>query len=316
MDFFINTIINYWLLVIIIILVLPLLINSIKIIQQSEVMIIERLGKYNRKLTSGINMIIPIIDKPRIFGSSVKIDLREAVYDFPEQSVITKDNVNVTIDALLYYQIFDPVRAMYEIVNLSLAIEKLTQTSLRSLIGGLELDETLSSRDVINSRLQKILDAATDKWGIKVSRVELQDIIPPDSIKEAMEKQMRAERDKRASILESEGQKRSQILESEGFRESEIKRAEGKKQSEVLKAEGESQARITIAEAEAKAIQIIAKVISSNEKNTTNYLIATKYINTLEKMVSGKDNKTVYIPFEATGVLGSLGGIKELLKQK
>lgn len=196
-----------------------------KIVQQSEVMVIERLGKYSRTLNSGINIIWPIIDKPRDilwryivegidekkhirFKQKSKIDLRETVYDFPKQNVITKDNVNVQINALLYFQIMDPVKAMYEIENLPDAIEKLTQTTLRNVIGELELDESLSSRDTINTKLRTILDEATNKWGVKVNRVELQDINPPEDIKEAMEKQMRAERDRRAAVLEAEGQKK------------------------------------------------------------------------------------------------------------
>ncbi|HQJ82182.1 MAG TPA: stomatin-like protein, partial [Bacteroidales bacterium] len=204
-----------------------------KIVQQAETMIIERLGRYNRTLSSGINIIWPVIDKPREiiwryvtededgrkvvrFRTRNRIDLRETVYDFPRQNVITKDNVNVEINALLYFQIMDPARAIYEIENLPDAIEKLTQTTLRNVIGELELDETLSSRDTINSKLRIILDDATNKWGVKINRVELQDINPPQDIKTAMEKQMRAERDRRAAVLEAEGQKRSRILEAEG----------------------------------------------------------------------------------------------------
>uniref|UniRef100_A0A2B4R8S9 Tail-specific protease n=1 Tax=Stylophora pistillata TaxID=50429 RepID=A0A2B4R8S9_STYPI len=250
------------------------------------------------------------------FKGRSRIDLRETVYDFPSQNVITKDNVNVQINALLYFQVMDPVKAVYEIENLPDAIEKLTQTTLRNVVGELELDESLSSRDIINSKLKSILDDATNKWGVKVNRVELQDINPPEDIKEAMEKQMRAERDRRAAVLEAEGEKKSKILEAEGFRESEIKKAEGQKQSEILKAEGEAIARIKISEAEAKAIKIVSEAIDPARKgDSVNYLIATKYIETLEEMVKGKDNKTVYIPFEATSVLSSLGGIKELLKK-
>ncbi len=303
-----------------------------KIVQQAEVMVIERLGKYNRTLHSGINIIWPVIDKPRNitwryvvegmddrkhirFKQKSKIDLRETVYDFPRQNVITKDNVSVQINAILYFQIMDPVKAIYEIENLPDAIEKLTQTTLRNVIGELELDESLSSRDTINTKLRTILDEATNKWGVKINRVELQDINPPEDIKEAMEKQMRAERDRRAAVLEAEGLKRAKILEAEGFRESEIKKAEGEKQSEILKAEGQAQARIRTAEAEAEAIKLVSNAIEDKNGNPINYLVATRYIETLQEMVSGKDNKTVYMPFEATGVLGSLGGIKEMFKQ-
>ncbi|MCB0483326.1 MAG: SPFH/Band 7/PHB domain protein [Flavobacteriales bacterium] len=304
--------------------------NGLKIVQQSETMIIERLGKYQRTLHSGINIIIPIIDQPRSitwrysqetidgrklvhFKTRSRIDLRETVYDFPKQNVITKDNVNVEINAVLYFQIMDPVKAMYEIENLPDAIEKLTQTTLRNVIGELELDESLSSRDTINTKLRTILDDATNKWGVKVNRVELQDINPPHDIKVAMEKQMRAERDRRAAVLEAEGLKAARILDAQGARESDINIAEGQKAAEILRAEGEAQARIKVAEAEAEAIRKITEALSTQKSDPANYLIAMKYIETLEHMVKGDDNKTVYIPYEATGVLSSLGGIKEIL---
>lgn len=313
--------------------VLIFAIAGFKIVQQSEVMVIERLGKYSRTLSSGINIIWPIIDKPReitwryvvegmdevkhiYFKQKSRIDLRETVYDFPKQNVITKDNVNVQINALLYFQIMDPVRSMYEIENLPDAIEKLTQTTLRNVIGELELDESLSSRDTINTKLRTILDDATNKWGVKVNRVELQDINPPEDIKEAMEKQMRAERDRRAAVLEAEGKKRAAVLEAEGMKESEITKAEGVKQSEILKAEGKAQARIKIASAESEAIKLVSSAIETGKGDPVNYLIATKYIETLKEMASGQESKTVYMPFEATGVLSSLGGIKEMLNQK
>lgn len=320
------------------IFVLIFAISGFKIVKQSQVMIIERFGKYNRTLHSGINIIWPVVDRPREimwrfmfeeqsgqkivrFVEKKKIDMRETVYDFAKQNVITKDNVNVQINALLYFQIMDPVKAVYEIANLPDAIEKLTQTTLRNVIGELELDESLSSRDTINNKLRTILDEATNKWGVKVNRVELQDINPPDDIKEAMEKQMRAERDRRAAVLEAEGQKRARILEAEGFRESEIKKAEGERQSDILKAEGQAKARVKIAEAESEAIKLVSQAIHSEYKNSdkkgdpVNYLIATKYIETLEQMVKGDNSKTVYIPFEATGILGSLGAVKDMLKK-
>jgi len=318
---------------VIVLLLFIIIAKGVIVVRQAEVVIIERLGTYSRTLQSGLHLIVPILDQTRaITWRNIKtdfkgatyisektehrIDLREAVYDFPRQNVITKDNVNVQINALLYFQIMDPVKSIYEIENLPDAIEKLTQTTLRNVIGELELDESLSSRDTINLKLRTILDEATNKWGVKVNRVELQDINPPEDIKEAMEKQMRAERDRRAAVLEAEGQKKSKILEAEGFRESKIKMAEGEKQSEILKAEGQSQARIRIAEAEAEAIKLITQAIDAENGDPINYLIASKYIETLQEMVSGQDNKTVYMPFEATGVLSSLGGIKEMLNGK
>lgn len=304
-------------------------IMGFKIVQQSETMVIERLGKYSRTLTSGINIIWPIIDRPReimwryiregLDGKNIilktlvtKIDLRETVYDFPKQNVITKDNVVTEINAILYFQIIDPVKAIYEIANLPDAIEKLTQTTLRNVIGEMDLDQTLTSRDTINSKLRAVLDEATHKWGVKVNRVELQDINPPHDIRDAMEKQMRAVRDKRAKILEAEGTKAQLSLEAEGHKVAEINQAEGEKQAQILRAEGEAQARLKVAEAEAEAIKKITQAISTTKSDPVNYMVAIRYIDTLKDMVSGKDNKTIYIPYEATGVLSSIGGIKEL----
>ena len=304
--------------------------NGVKIIRQAETMIVERLGKYNRTLESGINIVIPIFDKARsiywryrhtdVSGVSVvtqslanRIDLREQVFDFPRQNVITKDNVTIEIDAMLYFQVTDAVRATYEIANLPNAIKKLTQTTLRNVIGELDLDGCLVSRDLINTKLRGILDEATDKWGVKVNRVELQDITPPHDIQKAMEQQMRAERDRRAKILEAEGQKKSAILESEGVRESDIKRAEGQKKAAILIAEGEAQARITTATAEKEAIERVTEAITTAKGDPANYLIAVRYIEALKEMVSGQNNKVVYMPYEATGVLSSIGGIKDML---
>ena len=249
------------------------------------------------------------------FTEITNIDLRETVYDFPRQSVITKDNVVTEINAILYFQIVDPMRAMYEIQNLPDAIEKLTQTSLRNIIGEMDLDETLTSRDTINNKLRIILDEATNKWGVKVNRVELQDINPPRDIRDAMEKQMRAERDKRAQILNAEGQKEATIRESEGRMQQTINHAEGERQAQVLHAKAEAEAKLLTAEAEAQAIRKIAMAVEGSGANPAQYLIAVRYLETLKEMTSGKDTKTVYLPYEASGVLSSLGGIKELLKQ-
>lgn len=305
-------------------------IRGIMVIQQSETMVVERLGRYHRTLSSGINILWPIFDKPRLIewryvrtdpaGKTIvrkeavkRIDLRETVYDFPKQNVITRDNVVTEINALLYFQITDPVRAVYEIANLPDAIEKLTQTTLRNVIGELDLDETLTSRDTINGKLRAILDEASDKWGVKINRVELQDINPPPEIRDAMEKQMRAERDRRAAILEAEGLKQAAILEAEGHKSAEVNRAEGNKQAKILVAEGEAQARVKVAQAEAAALKLLTTALEQSGGDPTTYLIATRYIETLKEMVSGQNNKVVYIPYEATALLGSLGGIKDLL---
>ena len=304
---------------------------GLKVVPQSETRVIERLGKFHKVLPAGLNIIWPIIDRPKIIvtrkvvegyqgrpvvrmSETAKIDLREQVYDFPKQNVITKDNVTTEINALLYFQIVDPIKSVYEIDNLPNAIEKLTQTTLRNVIGELELDETLTSRDTINAKLRAVLDDATNKWGVKVNRVELQDITPPETVRQAMEKQMQAERNRRAEILKAEGEKQSAILNSEGEKTSAINKAEAVKQSTLLEAEGVAKAKIMQAEAEAKAIQLVADAIKATKTDPASFLLATKYNETLKEMTSGKDNKTVYIPYEATNLLGSIGGIKEMFK--
>lgn len=314
-----------------IVLAIIFIIKGVIIVQQAEVVIVERLGKFDRVLESGFNFIIPIIEAPRAIdwkvtqrgfdGSTyqmiqkrMKIDLREAVYDFPRQNVITKDNVSISINALLYFQIVDPKSAVYEIQNLPDAIEKLTQTNLRNLVGQLDLDESLVSRDKINHELRAILDDATNKWGVKVNRVELQDIIPPTDIQTAMEKQMKAERDRRAAILEAEGLKKSAVLKAEGEKEAAINRAEGEKQANILKAEGVAQARILEADGEKEAIQRIINALA-DKGQPDKYLIAMKYLETMKTLTSGKDNKVVYMPYEATGILSSIDGIKQMFNK-
>ena len=318
-----------------VVVIFPIVVISagVKVVPQSETRVIERLGRFHSVLSPGLNFIIPFIDKPKtIYTRRVEqgmggrhvvrtvattvIDLREQVYDFPSQQVITRDNVTTEINALLYFQITDPKKAVYEIDNLPNAIEKLTQTSLRNVIGELELDETLTSRDTINTKLQAILDDATNKWGVKVNRVELQDITPPESVRVAMEKQMQAERNRRAEILNAEGEKQSLILRSEGEKASQINKAEARKQSEILRAEGDAQAIILNAQAEADAIRRVAEAVAVGKTDPAAYMLAMKYIDTLREMTTGKDNKTVYIPYEASSVLSSLGSIRTLFNDK
>jgi regulator of protease activity HflC (stomatin/prohibitin superfamily) len=311
--------------------VIILIFKSIVIIKQAEVMIIERLGRYFKTMQSGFNVVIPFLDKSRpidwrfvktdpsgkhlyVHMRTPRIDLRETVYDFPRQNVITRDNVSIEINALLYFQVIDPVKSVYEISNLPDAIQKLTQTTLRNVIGELDLDETLTSRDTINSKLRLILDEASHKWGMKVNRVELQDIIPPRDIQDAMEKQMRAERDRRAALLNAEASKKSAILESEGAREAQVNAAEGDKRSQVLQAEGLAEARRKTAEAEADAIRVVTETIKSSGGDPTQYLIAVRYIEAMKEMAAN-GNKTVFMPYEASGVISSLGSLKELFKQ-
>ena len=312
--------------------ILVFAILGVKVIRHSETMIIERLGRYHRTLQSGLNIIWPIIDRPRIMlwryaengpnnrvyqvnRATARIDLREAVYDFPRQNVITRDNVGLEINALVYFQINDPMRSVYEINNLADAIEKLTQTTLRNIIGELDFDDCLVSRDIINKKLGVVLDDATHKWGVKVNRVEIQDITPPADIQAAMEKQMRAERDRRAMILAAEGAKGASILEAEGIREAEINKAEGAKQSAILRAEGDAQALERIASAEAAVIERIKSALPGDASDTTNYIVALLYLESLKSMTSGKDNKVIYMPYEASGILSSLGGIGQMLEK-
>ena len=301
------------------------------IVQQSETRVVERLGKYDRTLQSGINFILPIIDRARpiysryerasIDGTIVitrlsdKIDLREQVYDFPKQSVITKDNVTTTINALLYFQIVEPVKAVYEIDNLPNAIEKLTQTTLRNVIGELELDETLTSRDTINSKLRAVLDDATNKWGVKVNRVELQDITPPESVRRSMEQQMQAERERRAKVLEARGQKESMILQSEGEKESQINQAEAERQTQILKAQGEADARVLQATAEAEAIRKVAEAIATTKTDPATDMLVNRYIETLKEVASGQDSKVVYLPYESSNLMSALGALTDLVKK-
>lgn len=313
----------------VVLLVLFFISKGLIIVQQSETMIVERLGRYHTTLHSGINIIIPFIDRPRPmvwrfsasnakgnayvrFASITHIDLRENVYDFARQSVITRDNVVTEINAILYFQIIDAKRAIYEISNLPVAIEMLTQTSLRNVIGEMDLDETLTSRDTINNKLRDILDEATNKWGVKVNRVELQDINPPRDIRDAMEKQMRAERDKRAQILTAEGQKEAVIRESEGTMQESINRAEGRKQAEILAAEAEKRSKVLRAEGEAEAILRITEAVRMNGADPVQYLIAMRYLDTLAEMGSAPGTKQIYLPYEASGILSALGGIKDI----
>ena len=326
------SVVSIVLVIAVVLALIAIVVAGVKVVPQSETRVIERLGRFHSVLPAGLNFIIPFIDRPKVIftryitqglaGSNVirmrttdVIDLREQVYDFPSQQVITRDNVTTEINALLYFQIVDPKKAVYEIDNLPNAIEKLTQTSLRNVIGELELDETLTSRDTINTRLQTILDDATNKWGVKVNRVELQDITPPESVRVAMEKQMQAERNRRAEILNAEGEKQSLILRSEGKKASRINEAEAQKQAEILRAEGEARSIVLNAQAEADAILKVAQAVATTNTNPASYMLAVKYIETLKEMTSGKDNKTVYIPYEASSVLSSLGSIQSLFQK-
>lgn len=311
----------------VVLLALIILRKSIYLVQQAEAVVIERFGKYHVTLHPGLHIIVPLIDIPREvtwtfvkevegrrhyrFNKTIdRLDLRETVYDFPKQSVITKDNVTIEINALLYYQITDPKSAIYEVSNLSEAIEKLTHSTLRNVIGAMDLDECLVSRDRINSKLRLILDEATDKWGVKINRVELQDVTPPSDIRNAMEKQMRAERERRAIILEAEGAKGAAILKAEGEQESQVLAARGAAEAQVIRAEAEATARLTIAQGEAKSLDVIQQSIPNQDP--TKYLIALQYIKALPSLTEGQNNKLVVIPYESASLISSLAPIKEI----
>ncbi len=270
--------------------------TGLKIVRPWEKGLIERLGKYQRTAGSGLTLIIPFLER------LLKVDMREQVHDVPPQGVITKDNVVVDVDAVVYYEVTDPVKVSYNVANFYLAVTKLAQTNLRNLIGDLALDESLTSRDVVNTQLRQILDDATDKWGVKVTRVELQRIEPPVDVTEAMHRQMKAERERRAMILEAEGLKKSAILKAEG-------------QAEAIKkvADADKYEKLTVAKGEAEAIETVYGAI--HQGKPTNDLIAIKYLEALQKIADGKSTK-IFLPIETSGVLGSIGGIGELFKEK
>ena len=317
--------------VVIIIAVVIIALSSVRVVKQSKVGIIMRLGKFLKVADTGVHFLVPFLD-----SMSYVIDLRENVVDFPPQPVITKDNVTMQIDTVVYYKVTDPVRYVFEIANPITAIENLTATTLRNIIGELDLDETLTSRDIINTKMRVILDEATDKWGIKVNRVELKNIMPPHDIQVTMEKQMRAERERRESILQAEGNKSASILQAEGEKQSAILRAEAKKEAMIREAEGQKEAEILKAQGEAEAIkeiaiakakgeaEVIYRVQEANakglrevflamkESDVDDNMIALKSIEALEKVANGKATKLV-LPSDTVNFLGTFKGIKEVL---
>ena len=293
-------------LIILLIIVLVLAAMSIKIVKQAEVYIIERLGKFYKVADAGLTIIIPFLDHVR----SV-VSLKQQTMDIPPQDVITKDNVTITIDTVVFYQITDPAKAVYEIQSLKKGIEYLAITTIRDIIGKMSLDETFSSRDGINTQLRVVLDEATDRWGCKIDRVEIKDITPPPDVKDAMEKEMNAERNKRAMILESEAQRQSAITIAEGKKQAAILEAEADKESQIRRAAGEAQAIREVAEAKAEEIKKVYDAIKKS--NPDDKLVQLKSLEALEKVADGEANK-VFIPFEATNALSSLGAMAEAVK--
>jgi len=292
---------------ILVLFALIVLAKSIKVVPQKQVKLIERLGRFHKRADAGLNVIVPFLDSVR-----ATIDLREQITQIEPQPVITRDNVTMKVDAVIYFVIADPVRATYEVQNLAWGIEQLTLSGLRNVIGALDLDHTLTSRDTINTQLRSALDQATQQWGVKIMRVELKNIDPPQDIKLTMEKQMTAERTRRATVTTAEGEKASAILKAEGQKQSQIVSAEGEKQSRILAAEGQATARLRVAEAEAQAIKVVADAIGA-AGNPAQYLIAQRYLDAFGQLGANAD-RIVYLPWEASGVLASLGGIRELLQ--
>jgi regulator of protease activity HflC (stomatin/prohibitin superfamily) len=301
--------------------------KSFKIIGQAEVMVIERLGRFHRLARSGFNILIPFIERPKSIdvryfeadvsgvkriaaGSTTRIDLREQVLNFPSQPVITKDNVTIDIDAVLYYRVADPQKATYAVQNLPYALETLTRTTLRNIVGEMELDQTLASRDQINKRMREVIEEAAVSWGVDVTRVELQAIEPPRDIQQSMELQMRAERERRAAVTNAEASKRAAILEAEGLRESQVRKAEGEKEAAILRAQGLAEARLAMAEAEAEALRRVASSLPDGQASM--YLLGIKYLEALPRLAEGRGS-TIFLPSEATGVMGALGGLREML---
>ena len=294
-------------LIVLFIIIVIIAIRSIKIVQQSEVCIIERLGKFHKVAEPGVNIIVPFVDNVRAV-----VSLKQQTMDIPPQGVITADNVTITIDTVVFYKITDPTKAIYEIQNLTQGIQYLAITTIRDIVGKMELDQTFSSRDLINDRLRAILDEATDIWGCKIDRVEIKDITPPPDIRDAMEKQMNAERNKRALILQAEGERQSQITLAEGRKEAAILDAEAEKESQIRRAAGEADAIKKVAEARAKEISMVYEAIKAADPNEK--LVQLKSLETLQEVAKGEANK-IFIPFEATSTLSSLGTIKDVMSE-
>lgn len=296
-------------------------VKTLRIVPQATALVIERLGSFSRLGDGGLHILFPFVDRARsVYWTGVRpgitsIDLREQFTDLPLQPVITKDNVTIAVDSVVYWQITDPVKAVYEVNDLTGGIMQLTLTAMRSVVGELELDHTLSSREMINTKLRQILDEATHRWGVKVTRVEVRNINPPEDVRVTMEKQMTAERNRRALVLQADGERQANITRAEGEKQAAITRAEGEKTSAVLRAEGAALSRLAQSEAEAKALNLIATSISG-AGNPAHYLVTMRYIESLKEMASARNSKIVFMPFEASGVLSSLGALKQVFNEQ
>ena len=293
-------------LIVLFLVVVLLIFAGVKTVPQGYNLTVERFGRYRRTLSPGLNIIVPVIDK---IGR--KLVMMEQVLDVPSQEVITRDNATVTADGITFYQVLDAARAAYEVDGLENAILNLTMTNIRSVMGSMDLDELLSNRDEINVRLLRVVDAAAEPWGVKITRIEIKDINPPRDLVDSMARQMKAERDKRASILEAEGKRQSEILKAEGEKQALILQAEGRRESAFRDAE----AREREAEAEAKATRMVSEAISSGDMQAINYFVATKYIEAFKELATSRNQKTLILPMEATALLGSLTGIGEIARE-
>jgi len=311
---------GFFFLAFIAIALLVVALKTIKIVPQSSVLLIERLGRFHRVAASGLNIIVPFFESPRaVYWTNVRpgttsIDLREQFIDLPPQPVITRDNVTINVDSVVYWMITDPIKSVYEINDLVGSLVQLTITGMRSVMGEMDLDNTLSSRDQINAKLRLILDEATDKWGVKVTRVDVKNINPPEDVRITMEKQMTAERNRRALILQAEGDKQAAITRAEGEKQAAITRSEGEKESAILQAEGAAQARFRSSQAEAQAIAQIAQTIGDPQQ-TAQYLITARYIESLRDMARTQNSKVIFMPMETSSMLSSVGALKEVFAE-